>query len=120
MNICELIIKEKLLCEFNKCIGKVKYFCGYLRKNSSISGGIFVNKKRLYVIGNGFDCMYGLPTRVLDFERHLSEKQVYNEIDDAKEILDIYGVHWGEFEEGLSHIDTQEIYRSNVQFHELL
>ncbi|MBO5470778.1 MAG: hypothetical protein J6A03_13715 [Lachnospiraceae bacterium] len=47
-----------------------------------------MNKKRLYVIGNGFDCMYELPTRVLDFERYLSEKQVYNEIDDAKEILD--------------------------------
>ena len=41
-----------------------------------------MNKKRLYVIGNGFDCMYELPTRVLDFERYLSEKQVYNEIDD--------------------------------------
>ena len=74
-----------------------------------------MSKKRLYVIGNGFDCMYGLPTKVSDFMRHLSEKQVYNETSDANEILNTYGVYWCEFEEGLSYIDTEEIYGRNVQ-----
>lgn len=74
-----------------------------------------MTKKRLYVIGNGFDCMYGLSTKVSDFERHLSEKRVYNEIDSANEILNTYGVYWNEFEEGLSYIDIKEIYCRNVQ-----
>lgn len=74
-----------------------------------------MNRKKLYIIGNGFDCMYGLPTKVSDYERHLSKKQVYNETDDANEILNTYGVHWNEFEEGLSNIDTEEIYSRNVQ-----
>ena len=79
-----------------------------------------MHKKRLYVIGNGFDCMYGLPTKVSDFERHLSEKRVYNEMDNANEILNTYGVYWCEFEEGLSYIDTEEIYSRNVQFPDYL
>lgn len=79
-----------------------------------------MNRKRLYIIGNGFDCMYGLPTKVSDFERHLSEKQVYNEIDDANEILNIYEVDWCEFEEGLSNINTEEIYSRNVQYPDYL
>ena len=83
--------------------------------SNAISRRIIINKKRLYVIGNGFGCMYGLPTKVSDFERHLSEKHVYNEIDDANEILNTYGVHWCEYEEGLSDIDTEEIYSRNVQ-----
>lgn len=79
-----------------------------------------MNRKRLYIIGNGFDCMYGLPTKVSDFERHLSEKQVYNEIDDANEILNNYEVDWCEFEEGLSNINTEEIYSRNVQYPDYL
>jgi len=64
--------------------------------------------------------MYGLPTKVSDFERHLSEKQVYNEIDDANEILNNYEVDWCEFEEGLSNINTEEIYSRNVQYPDYL
>lgn len=75
---------------------------------------------KLFVIGNGFDCMYGLPTKVSDYERLLSGKMVYNEIDNAKEILNAYGVFWGEFEEGLSFIDIGEIFSRNIEYPDYL
>lgn len=66
-------------------------------------------QSKLFIIGNGFDCMYGLPTSVSHFKDFLSMKKVYNETNNACEVLSTYGVYWNEFESDLAYIDIDEI-----------
>lgn len=70
----------------------------------------------LYVIGNGFDCMYNLSTTVKDFRECLSECRVYNETGGALEVFETYGVDfWNEFEGGLADVDIEEIAMEKIE-----
>lgn len=70
----------------------------------------------LYIIGNGFDLNFNLNTRTEHFSRYLKKQSVYNEVGNALEILDCYGVDWHEYEQSLNDIDLDEIeYRNEIQ-----
>lgn len=68
----------------------------------------------LYVIGNGFDLHYGLKTLPRDFENILMTKRIYNEIDNANDVLNAYGVNWSEYEQSLAELDLDEIENRNL------
>lgn len=68
----------------------------------------------LYVIGNGFDLHFGLKTSPQDFQDILTEKQIYNETDNAYDVLHTYGVNWSEYEQSLAEIDLDEIEDQNI------
>lgn len=62
----------------------------------------------LFIIGNGFDCHFQLHTTVCDFKSYLSDEYDY----DGNNLLDVlegYGVDWGEYEDSLSEIELREI-----------
>lgn len=63
----------------------------------------------LYIIGNGFDLHHGLRTAPQDFQNILKTKRVYNEWNNANDVLDSYCVNWSEYEESLSNLDLDEI-----------
>lgn len=64
--------------------------------------------KKLYVIGNGFDLNFGLPTKTRDFVAEL-EKIKFDCFNSAKDIYSSYGVNWSTFEEDLANLDLDEI-----------
>ncbi len=64
---------------------------------------------KLFIIGNGFDLHYGLPTRTADFLNYLKKEKVYNDFGNATEIFLEYGVYWCDFEECLSRIRFDRI-----------
>lgn len=68
----------------------------------------------LYVIGNGFDLHFGLKTLPQHFQDILMEKKIYNEIDNAYDILNAYGVNWSEYEQSLAELDLDEIENQNL------
>ena len=68
----------------------------------------------LYVIGNGFDLHFGLKTSPQDFQDILTKKQIYNETDNAYDVLHTYGVNWSEYEQSLAEIDLDEIEDQNI------
>lgn len=68
----------------------------------------------LYIVGNGLDIHYGLKTKVSDFQEILGTKGVYNEIDNANDVLESYGVNWSGYEEALADIDLDEIELQNL------
>lgn len=64
----------------------------------------------LYIIGNGLDLHFGLKTRTEDFEAILKTKRVYNEIENAFEVLKYYGItDWSDYEESLANINLEEM-----------
>ena len=70
----------------------------------------------LYIIGNGFDLHFGLKTKTEDFAKNLRNQCLYNEIDDALDILNFYGVDWHEYEQSLNDIDLDEIeFQNEIQ-----
>ncbi|EUB23289.1 bacteriophage abortive infection protein AbiH [Streptococcus sp. AS20] len=71
-------------------------------------------RRRLFVIGNGFDLHFGLPTKVSDFKDYLSYQNVYS-MGNAREVYDSYGVNWSEFEKSLASISIDCIYEENAQ-----
>lgn len=46
----------------------------------------------LYVIGNGFDLHFELNTKTKDFKKYLEAEPVYNEVENALEVLMEYDV----------------------------
>lgn len=67
----------------------------------------------LYIIGNGFDLYFKLKTRTNHFVEYLKAQPVYNEVGNAFEILDCYGVDWYEYEQSLNDIDLYRIQFQN-------
>lgn len=68
----------------------------------------------LFIIGNGFDLHYGLPTRTVDFRNYLKKEKIHNDLKKASEVFSEYGVCWSEFEECLSRIDLHQIEESQL------
>lgn len=68
----------------------------------------------LYIIGNGFDLNFNLKTRTGHFSEYLKRQSVYNEVGNALDVLDCYGVDWHEYEQSLNDIDLDEIEFQNV------
>ncbi len=64
--------------------------------------------KKLYVIGNGFDLHFGLPTRTNNFVEELDKIQ-FDCFGSAKQIYASYGVNWSTFEADIANIDIDEI-----------
>lgn len=66
---------------------------------------------RLFIIGNGLDLFFNLPTKVDNFIHFLNEQTV-SDSHMGENAMDIYsnlGVSWGEWEEGLSDIDVESL-----------
>lgn len=70
----------------------------------------------LFVIGNGFDLHFGLETSTDDFENFLREQRIEGEMDNAREILNAYGVDWSEYEQSLADMDLDAIEGENLGF----
>ncbi len=67
----------------------------------------------LFIIGNGFDLHFKLKTKTNHFVEHLKAQPVYNEVGNAFDVLDCYGVDWYEYEQSLNDIDLDEIQFQN-------
>lgn len=74
----------------------------------------------LYIIGNGFDLYHKLHTRPEDYCDLLSSKEVYGSFDNAKEVFEVYGNNWGEYEKSLGFIDLETIDEEIVNFPDYL
>lgn len=69
--------------------------------------------KKLFIIGNGFDLHFNLPTKVSDFKNYLSSQSLYLN-DNAKNLYESYGVNWSDFENSLANISIDSIYKDNA------
>lgn len=67
----------------------------------------------LYIVGNGFDLHFKLKTKTDDFIKYLKEQSIYNEIDNAVDVLDCYGIDWCDYEQSLNDINLDEIELQN-------
>ncbi|MGN0363531.1 MAG: AbiH family protein [Bilifractor sp.] len=66
-----------------------------------------MNERTLYILGNGFDLHFHLPTKTSDYEKYLSRQFI-----DGVDALEYYanlGVNWSSFEEKLSGLDLDEL-----------
>lgn len=63
----------------------------------------------LYLLGNGFDMAHGLHTSYADLYTIAATSRLSNTGTDLADFLDDNNVIWGDFEEGLSHIDLRHI-----------
>lgn len=72
--------------------------------------------RTLYIIGNGFDLSFNLKTKTEHFSEHLRAQSVYNEVGNALDVLNCYGVDWHEYEQSLNDIDLDEIeFQNEIQ-----
>lgn len=72
--------------------------------------------RTLYIIGNGFDLHFKLKTKTNHFVEHLKTQPVYNEVGNAFEVLNCYGVDWYEYEQSLNDIDLDDIeFQNEIQ-----
>lgn len=69
---------------------------------------------KLFIIGNGFDLFFDLPTSTNDFVNQLEQKP-FECFESAKEAYLYYGVDWSTFEEGLASIDLEIISEEIVE-----
>ena len=69
---------------------------------------------KLFIIGNGFDLFFELPTSTNDFVNQLEQKP-FECFESAKEAYLYYGVDWSTFEEGLASIDLEIISEEIVE-----
>ena len=67
----------------------------------------------LYIVGNGFDLHFKLKTRTDHFIEYLKEQSIYNEIGNAVDVLNCYGIDWCDYEQSLNDIDLDEIELQN-------
>lgn len=66
-------------------------------------------KKRLFIIGNGFDLFFGLPTKPEYFVEEL-RKVKFHKFESALEVYEKYGIYdWTNYEEVLATIDLNAI-----------
>lgn len=70
---------------------------------------------KLFIIGNGFDLFFDLPTRTTDFVNQLEQIRFEN-FESAKEAYLYYGVDWSMFEEILANIDLETIGEEIVEW----
>lgn len=64
--------------------------------------GEFMQRNTLYIIGNGFDLHFGLPTSTTDFRAILESQKASNDFSNASELLEWYLPRWSDFESGLA------------------
>lgn len=69
---------------------------------------------RLYIIGNGFDRYFNLPTTPQDFVKQLGKIpfkpiDLYDSFETAKDAYMNYGVEWSDFEKEIAEISLQTI-----------
>lgn len=70
----------------------------------------------LYIIGNGFDLHFNLKTKTEDFIECLKKQPVYNEVSNALDVLECYGVDWNEYEQSLNDINLDELeFQNEIQ-----
>ena len=69
--------------------------------------------KKLYIIGNGFDLHFGLPTLPRDFEDIFKTKRSYDGYN-AADVISGYGVNWGDYEGSLAEFDVDELAYENI------
>ncbi|WP_024416928.1 AbiH family protein [Streptococcus suis] len=71
---------------------------------------------RFFIIGNGFDLHFQLPTKVSDFVELLEKQRVSAGLyGSAKDIFYQYGVEWSEFEDSLAQLDIESLYEDTYQ-----
>lgn len=63
----------------------------------------------LYIVGNGLDLHFGLKTKTEHFVECLKRQRIYNEVENALDVLNSYGMDWHEYEQSLNDIDLDEI-----------
>lgn len=68
---------------------------------------------KLYIIGNGFDLHFKLPTMVDDFKAILANKRVYD-FCSALDFFEGYGVDWNEYESSLADIDIDDFAEDHI------
>lgn len=85
-----------------------------------ILAGMIDNMAILYIIGNGFDLHFNLKTSPENFENILKKKCIYNETDNAYDILSTYGINWSEYEQSLAELDLDEIENRNIDIPDYL
>jgi hypothetical protein len=71
--------------------------------------GEFMQRNTLYIIGNGFDLHFGLPTSTTDFRAILESQKAPNDFSNASELLEWYLPRWSDFESGLAYMNLDEI-----------
>lgn len=67
----------------------------------------------LYIVGNGLDLHFNLKTKTEHFIEHLRSQSVYNELDNALDVLNCYGIDWCDYEQSLNNIDLDELELQN-------
>lgn len=83
-----------------------------------------IDRETLYVIGNGFDIMHGVPSRYYDFKEYLLKRdsKIIEVLENNWELKDF----WSDFEENLGYfdlesmIDEQKIKREIIAYKKLL
>lgn len=73
-----------------------------------------MDKKELYIIGNGFDIHHGIPSSYSNFKEFLRTRDVdiYNLVDEYLPVDE----KWADIEDCLAHIDVESIIDSASQF----
>ena len=75
--------------------------------------------KRLYIIGNGFDLFFDLPTTTDDFCKEL-DKIIVKDNESARTVFESHGVDWSIYETGLSKLDLEDVSEDVVESPSLL
>lgn len=65
---------------------------------------------KLFIIGNGFDLYFGLPTTVDRYIEILADFKMHNG-ENVIEVYSNYGVDWNQFEEGFSYLNANELFK---------
>jgi hypothetical protein len=75
-----------------------------------------VNKKKLYIIGNGFDLHHGIPSAYSNFRDYVesNDNELYDELNTYFNPDDL----WSDFEGTLEYLDTDEIVDRAMNFFE--
>ena len=68
---------------------------------------------KLYIIGNGFDLHFKLPTKPSDFEDIFKNKRTYDGYN-AADVISVYGVNWGDYEASLADFCVDELAEENI------
>lgn len=70
---------------------------------------------KLYIIGNGFDLHFELPTSPWDFEKIFKTKHTYDGYN-AADVISGYGVNWGNYEASLADFCVDDLAEENIIF----
>lgn len=75
--------------------------------------------RKLYIIGNGFDLNFNLPTKTCNFIEEL-KKIRFDTYNSAWDVYLNYGVDWSCFEETLANIDLEQIEEEVISYPDYL